>query len=360
MKKGKKFNHIGWFMLFYFYAHFIQAQNDSVRIISEPKRSKHDTTYIKDYYDLLSITALGVKKSFNIDLQSPTKLQHFLSYKPNTRYAWGLGIDYKWLAIEYTNNFSFIDAGDARKGKTKQQGINFGITGQRIWLSSSLQYFKGLYLNNPQQYDTTYFQKNTEYPIRPDIESYIFYNKINYSFNPRKYSHLASLWQMARQKKSAGAFVVGASFTYFKLNADSSLIPAQDISNYPSNTRFSRVNNQVVGLTAGYVHTFVIKKRWFLNILLVPGISWQYYTSYTEDSGDRILRNKIGYLTEIRAILGYNSDKIYGGVNFSSVSLGDNLLKTSLVKYGYGNLRFFLGYRFKAKIYLPFSKRNKK
>ncbi len=335
-----------------------QQKPDTIHFQLKPLR--YDTNYIVNYRDKLCVTWVGSTKSLDMQVVNPGNTKMAIQYKPSTAYNWGFGLDYKWLSLELTTRLPLLPYIGLHRGKSEQWGFRFGSTGRKVWFTSFIQYYAGQYIENPQLIDPDWLRKKTYYPARPDIENLAIFLGANYAFNHRRYSHNAALSQIDQQKKSAGTFVLGGALMGYATQADSSVVPQALWQKFPSETQLTKSATVAFAITFGYVHTFVIKQRFFIHLGLIPGITVQASSATMADATTREYPSNYGGMAEARLSLGYNGKKYYGGLTSASMAFSGNTQNGgSVLTYNYSNLRLFFGRRFTLPFRVPVIDRKK-
>lgn len=308
------------------------------------KRVPYDTHYVESFYDdFLHLTLVGNLQSQNVEVSNSAS-NIGVSYMPNNAFRFGLGLDYRFLALEYTRSIGYIDAPDSNQGETKSTSFKFGITGRRFLGSMLLQRYQGMYISNAEQLADA--GAIVEDQVRPDILSELVFGSLNYFFNHRKYSAMASLWQIDRQKQSAGSFALGIMAMANHLKADRPLVPDTIAVRRDPEDRLVENYNYVVGINTGYAHNFTWMKLFFFNVMLIPGINLQYGNSVSVSGVRNYYKSQVGYHGDVRVVAGYNGDRYYGGVHYSNYFTSNSLASDVRVNLYNTYLRVFIGRRF--------------
>ncbi len=315
------------------------------------KKLGYDSTYISKYPNQLCITLVGSKSTSGIDVLNQNGPWKTISYLTNTTRSWGVGIDYKWITFELTHNLGFLFPHDESKGKSTYNSLNFGLTKQKWWLKTYIRHYKGMYWSNVEDLFPKYYSLFKDIPVRNDLENTIVYLGLNYSFNHKKYSHMASLWQLDTQKKSAGSFILGASLVAYGMKADSSILPGvfQNQFGVDATVKESVASNFIFSL--GYVHTFVYRKKFFLHLSAIPGFAIQTNSSQLQNGDIKTYRSKLGIASEGTFSIGYNGPKYYVGFCSSSHFFTGNLESGGVLDFNYSYNRFFIGKRFNVDVF---------
>lgn len=304
-----------------------------------------DTAYVASYRNDLVLSPVMFYQQNTLSLQRRDGGD--LTFSTNTPVQYGLALDYKWLGVEYTASIPGMSTMDTTLGTTESRGLGFGYTGRSWWFRNFIRSSKGYYAQDPVLLVSDW-EEGDPYPVRSDLENVTYGASLNYGFNHRRYSQTAALWQMERQKRSAGTFTAGATFWYSRTRSGSRLLPPNEEGEYYTPVSVAEVQRWTVSLTAGYAHTFAFWKRGFLNIMLIPGIGAQEQEVRGDDGSSLNSGWSVGGTGEVRIGTGYVADKWYiGFTTFSFVSSGE-VLEDVRMGTGYGNLRLAAGWRIKG------------
>jgi hypothetical protein len=168
-----------------------------------------------------------------------------------------------------------------------------------------------------------------------------------YAVNYTKFSIKAPFVQNEGQRKSAGSPIIGASFNMFVMSADSSIVPNEVSDFFEPDLHLVDLNILSASVSIGYMYSFVLKKRFFLTLSLIPGINingGDYYTDNRNFNSPSINLK----LNSLNAI-GYNSSRFFTGFQFLADAYFTRLEKKISAEIGHGKLSFFIGYRFGGK-----------
>ncbi len=347
--KVRKYLYLSIFIYFLVIQSIFSQENKSDTLKNKTK----DTTHIESFYSNICLTNLMVARTFDFTLSHPYLKNQAnstaVTYQTVLPVNMGLALDYKWLSLEYTVG---LQTG-LNQEASWQRSFRTGITGKRIWAKvfwQEYQGFKDFSLDTVQ----TLLPNNTHISnLRKDIYAQMAYIGVMYAFNKKTYSHLASLFQVDRQRKSAGTWAAGFSYAKNYIQADSALIQ-YDYKNKNDNLDIKRVGSGFISLQGGYAHTFVIKKKWFFHISLFPAFSVQ--NNHIRFMNNRLERFTFvyGFNTELQSSFGFNSDKFFVGIKFKNMLFVDNLNNEGFYSYNLSQFRFFLGFRLHKKYKLFF------
>lgn len=304
----------------------------------------HDTTYIRTYRDQLTLSLVTTYNMVNLGLV--TDDGRSCDFSSNSTEQYGAGLNYKWLSAEATFNIPALDAADKRLGTTRARSFGLGYTGRRLWARGFWNSTQGFYLSEPERWITG-LDHDAEY-VRGDLTSDTYMVSLNYALSgKRRYSQNGALFQMERQKKSAGTFVAGFSGWITAVHSDSSMVSTALQDTFGLATGFDEVRRTVFGATIGYTHTFAFWHKGFLHLSALPGLAY-LHQRINATSGPHPEGGGIGSVTEFRAGAGFNGDRWYAALTmayyYCTSDIGEQLALGTL----YGFVRFGVGVRLRG------------
>jgi len=309
-------------------------------------QTKYDTNYIKSYRDWFHITAVSVNKQTGLSMVNINETKD-LSFSTNNPFEYGLAIDYEWITFEYTHTIKGLEFANKKKGESSSSSLRFGLTGRKFRMSTFYRYTIGFHMENVEDWVPDWFDYNNAYPYHEDLESFVLAFSLYYTFNHKRYSNTAALWQIDRQLKSAGSPVIGFQTNLEGIFALSPLFTSDSLSKKFLNV--SEAANFKVGLTGGYMHTFAIKKRFYIHLALLQGFLYSVGTTTYFDSEESIHSKTLGISIYGRITAGYNGDKWYGGFFYVGDAFINDVLSDNYESTSYDYYRIYVGYRFPIK-----------
>jgi hypothetical protein len=313
---------------------------------AKPVPQRYDTLYIRDLSEKLSARIYGVNKinSFGIiDRDSG----YSINYAPNSSLNLGLGVNYKWFGLGIAFNFPLINNDNDKYGKTKKIDLLTNLFTRSLAMDLYMQLYKGFYVENPDSYINDW-DFSLPYPQRSDIISASIVGSCLYAFNHRKYSPRAAFVQSDIQKKSAGSFLLGGYFSVFSVSADSAFIPYEIEINCNPDLCFNYTSVYGLGITGGYTHTFVMWKRLYFSLTLIPGVGYQSFETGYDWQSETMHGSQVSGRLSARAAIVYNTDRSYAGITAIDDNYTGNTGRNQLnsMNYQVGVIRFFYGRRF--------------
>lgn len=307
---------------------------------------KYDTNYITDLSDKLAIRVLGVNKFNKFTIENNDNDQQ-IEFLPNNNLNLGFGVNYKWFGLSMAFNFPFVNNDNHIYGETRRFDFQLNIFARKFIVDFYLQSYQGFYISNPQSYIPDWTE-GMAYPTRPDIKTTALGGNYLYVFNNKKYSGSAAFNQTELQKKSAGSFLLGGYASLFGITGDSVFIPSTVSDLYNEELHFKDIEVAVLGVMAGYTHTFVLWKKFYISLSFIPGLSIQGYNVGYPDQAN----NKEGSIVAgnyvVKSAFVYNSKRSFAGItanNGSFFGYASKQHKTNLI-FGNGSVKFFYGRRF--------------
>ncbi|MBZ4189086.1 DUF4421 family protein [Niabella beijingensis] len=266
-------------------------------------QSPYDTSFYKRYNHRLTLGPLLIKK--NSVYSTHAKDGEFpLKYSTNSPTRLGMTIGYDWLSVSGSVGLGTLDPDYKKeKGKTRSANFQMSVNGRSLLGDLHFQVNKGFYLRGQQ--DPSFAAG--DYYVRPDIKTQIFGATFRKILNGDRFSIKAPFVYDSWQQRSAGSFLIGGEFIYGNAQGDSAFVPANLSTHFPNATvRYMRYI--MFGPTAGYAHTFVVKKHlFFTGVVSVNGDAAQTFEKTT--TGEERTRWYFSPNLSLRGAAGYNTEK---------------------------------------------------
>lgn len=274
---------------------------------------KFDTTYIKSYKDKFFAWPVAKRRELSFRLEDPQNTGPAAEFKPNNDYGLGLGVYLFDLGLEFV--FPMPQPADKQNqmGTTRATDLQLNILSRRWGGDVVYQRYKGYYLSNPVPPPLP----GDKYPQRPDIVTENLGINGIYAFNAHRFSLRSSFTYADRQLKSAGGFLVAGSFNLYEIDGDSAIAnPFAAVAPGQTNS-FTSLDFRTYALAPGYAHNFIIRKNFFISMLLALGPAVQDFR-YTDTGGTLHTNTRVNSYIDFRAALGYSNDKFFTGITLSS------------------------------------------
>jgi hypothetical protein len=315
----------------------------TVKLITKEHAKNYDTAYISSYYKRLTLTLPVSTRllKFSIqDLNSGNKL----IFAPNLQYNLGIGISSKWASFILNTGVKLFNHDTETKGQTKYQDYQLNLYGRKITTSSFVQYYSGYYIKNSKSY--SYYVSDKPYEIRADVNALNIGVSSMYALNHKKLSIGSSFGFVEQQKKSAGSFLLGLYYFYFKANGNPSLVNDPFRSSFDSISYIHSVHINNFGLNVGYIYTLVFLKKCYLTASLVQGLGGKQ-VNYIGDVSS-IKHNSFGGAgnLNLRLALGYDKGRYFIGAMGMIEYFLFSQKSDPTIDYSFGKFSVYIGYRF--------------
>ena len=301
-----------------------------------------DTNYIKNYSQHLTIRVVSNNKYNLIRLDDYTKGTN-LMMRPEYNAALGLGFSYKWLSFDFLVNLGIENQ---KVISTETMDVQLRLYNSKLLMEGKLQYYNGYKVF---RYNSKEIQIDEERLHRQDISTTTFGVSGYYAWNYNQFSLKAPFVGNEVQLKSKGSPILGAAFNYINIDADSSLIPKPAQFDFDEKMNLTRFNTMSFAAGLGYIHSFVVQKRFFLTLGFIPCLSLNYGDfKYFENPKETILWRPSFQLKALNA-LGYNYKKIFCGIQYVGDFINISYVRRLNLLYSLGSVKFYIGYRFNTK-----------
>ena len=268
-----------------------------------------------------------------------------LNFSPSLGTKLGIYFGWRWIFLGYTFDIEDLFGDNKNKPKKKEMSLNiysskFGVdlyyrkTGSDFKLRS----FDNIGIDNPSL-ENKHFD---------GLESSIKGLNAYWIFNHRKFSYPAAYSQSTNQRRSAGSFMAGFSYSQHRISFDYEKLPAAILDRINPSLKFSHIKYSDYSLGFGYGYNWVFAKNWVSNLSLLPGIGYKKSKIDDNDFRNESWIKDINFDLITRAGIVYNNAKYFVGA--SLVLHTYDYRKPSLsVTNSFGTLRIYAGFNFWKK-----------
>lgn len=325
---------------------FSLAKAEEADTLLAAKPLKYDTNYIKSKRDWIHIKLVTVNNQTTIDLANSHR-DYSLRYISNAPYRWGIGLDYEWIALEYTHTIPGLELNDKAQGSSETFTFRLGLSGRKFRANAYYRETKGFSHQNIEQLNPHWFETELLYPYSEDLRSQTLNLSLYYTFNHQRFSNTAAIRQIDRQIKSAGSSVLGMVANFEGIYSPTPIILQDSLLDKFLNIK--RAEYFKIGLNGGYMYTFSFWKQFYLHAAIVPGLLYGYGDVILHNIDASNISHSLGASLYSRFTIGYNGKRFYGGIYAVGDFYANDILanQTALTTYTY--LKFFVGYRFPLK-----------
>lgn len=263
-------------------------------------------------------------------------------YSPNEAVDLSILLMIKNFGMQYCGRLNSTAKDEDTYGRTDYMDVHaFGYL-YNVAIDIVFQKYKGFYMDDPGSHLGSW-NSGDPYPQRRDLQVTTMGLNYYYIFSPGDFSFRAAFNQTQRQRRSAGSFIFLISPFSYKVESDSSLIPAGEDTLYGRDAGFFRGSYTTLSFAPGFFYTFIVHSDFFITVGAFAGAGVQQYMYETalED-----LRGN-GYMYKLNGKIstGYAADKYYIGfaANYDYAYLKMKEAAVSFtIFYGevYGGIRF--------------------
>jgi hypothetical protein len=216
--------------------------------------AQRDSIYISSYERKISTKEFLYSNLMQLSINNKSKSQD-VKYVPNNPSGIGFGIIYGNLLLSINSGLNFNQYTGKNYNRTKYNDIQLHRFGKKYAADLFVQQYRGFYIEN-KEIDINKMDC-------PDLK--ILQTGIvgQYIFNSNKFSYRAAFYQNEKQLKSAGSFLLGGGFYYFRINSDSTFIVGNE----------KYIESYQWGINAGYAYNKVINKHWLASGSMTAGIN---------------------------------------------------------------------------------------
>ena len=305
-----------------------------------------DTTYISpNLYNLAFMLEHSTWYEHYRLGNNASKNPQRLNFSPSLGTKLGIYFGWRWIFLGYTFDIEDLFGDNKNKPKKKEMSLNiysskFGVdlyyrkTGSDFKLRS----FDNIGVDNPSL-ENKHFD---------GLESSIKGLNAYWIFNHRKFSYPAAYSQSTNQRRSAGSFMAGFSYSQHRISFDYEKLPAAILERINPSLKFSHIKYSDYSLGFGYGYNWVFAKNWVSNLSLLPGIGYKKSKIDDNDFRNESWIKDINFDLITRAGIVYNNAKYFVGA--SLVLHTYDYRKPSLsVTNSFGTLRIYAGFNFWKK-----------
>jgi hypothetical protein len=305
-----------------------------------------DTTYISpNLYNLAFMLEHSTWYEHYRLGNNASKNPQRLNFSPSLGTKLGIYFGWRWIFLGYTFDIEDLFGDNKNKPKKKEMSLNiysskFGVdlyyrkTGSDFKLRS----FDNIGIDNPSL-ENKHFD---------GLESSIKGLNAYWIFNHRKFSYPAAYSQSTNQRRSAGSFMAGFSYSQHRISFDYEKLPPAILERINPSLKFSHIKYSDYSLGFGYGYNWVFAKNWVSNLSLLPGIGYKKSKIDDNDFRNESWIKDINFDLITRAGIVYNNAKYFVGA--SLVLHTYDYRKPSLsVTNSFGTLRIYAGFNFWKK-----------
>jgi len=295
--------------------------------------------HIKTFNEYFFLGPVLKKRDLTFTMKSKKDPTGSISFKPNASYSIGINTYIFDLGIEASLSIPLDIKNIERYGNSEIRDFQVSAISRRFLADAYWQRYSGFYYSYP----SLKVHDNQPYPQRADITTRNFGTSFAYVFNHGKFSIRSAYTFLDQQLRSKGSPVLSFVISSFGITGDSALVSKSLRPNNP-NAEVDEARFTSLGIAPGYSYNIVVKK-FFLNLTFIAGPA-HYWVTYHLENGETHNDIEINAYTSARIALGYNGNRFFSGINYSSQ--GRNLTFEQIeFSNSINTFRLVIGYRFR-------------
>ena len=273
------------------------------------RRPSRDSGWIEKFNDQINVKLALINTDEALVIETD---QFNYVLQPNPSELFRAYVNYRFISfyVSYVPHFLPGNNDDEEKGRTSGIGLGTSLNLRNWFTDIYFSHNKGYYLENTKDFRPDWRPGDPYFQI-PDLHVTRLEGTVGYNTNARL-SLQAATSQTERQLKSAGAFIPKISYRYNII--DNRTPPG------PYFTQKSRHIQALLG--AGYQHTFVIRKSFYVLGGFTPSFGYIFYKVTTRMGADQSTYSSRGpiYEWDAKFGFGYNRHRVFGGTYLTASS----------------------------------------
>ncbi|WP_243473320.1 DUF4421 family protein [Winogradskyella sp. MH6] len=237
--------------------------------------------------------------------------------KPNVREYLGFSVLFRSIEIDYGFSPQIFNA-NKDNDNSRLFNLNF-----RMFMG---QWMQTIDLYNQKGF---YFSSNDQRVNLSGVKTFKIGGSTSYIFN-KNFSFRAIGFQNEWQTKSAGSFVPSIYYYYTKYH-----LTLEDID--------EKAHSYDIALGPSYYYNFCLNRNFIFSLGAHAGVGLNHSSNLGEGDFTSILYDFSG-----RAVVGYNSDTFFAGINSNIILLEHKIDASTVQDDTIPFLEFYIGYRFNA------------
>lgn len=309
----------------------------SERVFRFMERSYADSSYaVRSGYKYSVTPYLGVSfDSYSFEWIDAEGNEQNYDVVSNPIYQIGVGVSYRNLSIgantKLGDSFGF--------GSNKSTEFTLTMYGQKFGFDlcyNTSNRFSIMHDEPEFSIDTRCFTTDN------------FFASCYYVFNNKRFSFPAVFTQSYIQKRSCGSLVIGLLGNSGSMRIDTENLPIEIKDEIDTIASIRKIEYSNVGVKAGYAYNWVKGKdqQWLLHLSALPSLYYNIKSRFLFTEGKENGDVTVGFGAIIRMGAMWNTDKMFGGINFV-VNINNSIVNKPVeVTDVYGRVKIYYGFRF--------------
>ena len=321
----------------------------------DEKEGELDSLFVKDHSEMLGVR-LFTSTKYNALRIGNKNDGNELIYRPTNQFNIGVGASYRKFTLNLGTGIPGLTTSRRERfGHSRYLDAQANIFSPERATNLFLQFFKGYHIPTHTEEQLGWPEQETERPFRDDIEQFNFGITTLRVLNSKRYSYRAAFNQDAWQRRSQGSWLFGGYGTYYRLRADSSLVPSMLSDQFTDKAAIDRGDLIDLGPMGGYAYTLVLNQHFFITGSAAAGVglSMQYLETEPLEAGVTDHKGTTwgpGWHLQFRGGIGYNSARDQIGITWNHEHIHYVLQTQNMFAWNVGNIRFNIVHRFDKKV----------
>ncbi len=168
-----------------------------------------------------------------------------------------------------------------------------------------------------------------------------------YIFNHKRYSWPAAFGQNAVQRKSAGSWKLGFSYSHQRIDMDREALPEHLKPVIDTTLLFRNVDYKDYAISFGYGYNWAVRRNCLIAISVLPSLGYRH-SNITRENEKRSIFNKLSTDLITRASINWNNTKYISSLQFEFHTYSYREKNFGLTNT-YGTLKLIFGFNFLRK-----------
>ena len=317
-----------------FFNFYVHAQTEDA--LDHAKKYGYNPAFRQNHFDKM-IFKIDIEKEtegFQTKIDDGSESQKNNDFVTNNRTKLRFSFDYDFLGLFLSTSPNFLQTQQLGLENTKTLDLSFRFFySDRLRQEIDYKTIKGVYLN----------KGNGETELFPEFNVFTYGGRTFYIIK-NNFSYRAFENQTERQLVSSGSFIPSIGYYFRNVSLNRSNVQTNSVT---------QIRSFDLMLQMGYMHNFVIDKKWFCTLGVHPGLGLNSSKKTFES-----VKNDFDLIYNPKANLNLNYK-----FNFSALYDNENYfsgIKFEYQNYEYANrneielinsrtqINFFVGYRFKS------------
>ncbi len=295
---------------------------------------------IKEY----SNKTLHLKAGFDVpgyDLVFKSETRE-IKFQPNFQGLFSVGVSVQgFLGVNWGFRMKQTEEEIAARGDTEYEDYRLNVAFEQFHVFLSYGQYRGFFVEDSKEVDSTWTAGEPYYRAE-NLASRTAAATFTWVFSPDDISLIAAMDQTARQERSGGSWLAGASFMETVFKDDAEIIPTEVEDDFGPHKNIKEGRFLAASVKGGYGYTLAITDKWFFSIAGQVGFGAQRMSIL----GTALDETKWASANKYEAFgaLGWNGDDNFFGLTLAGDGMQFNTGEIQISSTLY-SIKLFYGLR---------------